>query len=39
MHGALFDPLTGHCVWGPCAGDSLVALTVKLVDKKIIIYS
>ncbi len=39
MHGALFDPLSGYCIWGPCVGESLSALPVKVVDKKIIIYS
>jgi nitrite reductase/ring-hydroxylating ferredoxin subunit len=27
-HGALFDPATGACVAGPCAGDALTPLTV-----------
>ncbi|HXH83948.1 MAG TPA: Rieske (2Fe-2S) protein [Candidatus Tectomicrobia bacterium] len=28
-HGARFDPLTGACVAGPCAGDALVSLPVR----------
>jgi nitrite reductase/ring-hydroxylating ferredoxin subunit len=28
-HGALFDPVTGACVAGPCAGDALVPLPVR----------
>ena len=39
MHGALFDPLSGRCIWGPCAGDYLTSLPVKLVDMQVIIYS
>ena len=27
-HGAIFEPATGRCVAGPCAGDRLTALTV-----------
>ncbi len=26
MHGALFEPTTGHCFAGPCRGSRLVAL-------------
>lgn len=26
MHGALFEPATGHCVAGPCRGSRLVRL-------------
>lgn len=29
-HGALFDPDTGWCLSGPCAGDALVALPVTV---------
>jgi nitrite reductase/ring-hydroxylating ferredoxin subunit len=29
-HGALFDKLTGFCVAGPCAGQSLQRVDVKL---------
>ena len=25
-HGALYEPTTGHCTAGPCAGDTLTAL-------------
>jgi len=34
-HGALFDPLTGACVLGPCAGRGLIPLAVRLVDEEI----
>lgn len=27
-HGALFEPRNGHCVLGPCLGQSLTALAV-----------
>lgn len=30
LHGALFRPNDGHCVRGPCAGQSLEALQVTL---------
>lgn len=26
MHGALFEPATGHCIAGPCRGSRLVCL-------------
>jgi len=29
-HGALFDKLTGFCIAGPCAGQSLQSVTVKI---------
>lgn len=29
-HGAVFDPATGACVRGPCAGDRLRALRVEV---------
>ena len=31
-HGALYEPLTGLCVRGPCDGASLKRLHVELVD-------
>ncbi len=31
-HGALFDPLTGVCVLGPCVGRGLIPLTARLAD-------
>lgn len=30
MHGALFQPLTGECVHGPCVGDRLERLPVEI---------
>lgn len=32
MHGALFRPDDGYCVWGPCAGRALSPLTVEVQD-------
>jgi nitrite reductase/ring-hydroxylating ferredoxin subunit len=29
-HGAMFEPTTGRCVAGPCAGQSLRSLPVRL---------
>jgi nitrite reductase/ring-hydroxylating ferredoxin subunit len=29
-HGALFDKLSGYCIAGPCAGQSLRAIALKL---------
>ena len=34
-HGAMFDPLTGACVLGPCAGRGLIPLAVNVVDKEV----
>jgi nitrite reductase/ring-hydroxylating ferredoxin subunit len=30
-HGARFDPASGHCLRGPCAGESLTSLPVRIV--------
>jgi nitrite reductase/ring-hydroxylating ferredoxin subunit len=29
-HGALFEPATGRCTAGPCAGDALTRLPLRL---------
>lgn len=29
-HGALFDPATGDCLLGPCLGQSLTALSLRV---------
>jgi nitrite reductase/ring-hydroxylating ferredoxin subunit len=34
-HGALFDPMSGACVFGPCAGRALIPLALRLVDDEI----
>jgi nitrite reductase/ring-hydroxylating ferredoxin subunit len=31
-HGALFEPVSGHCFLGPCKGKSLLPFPVKLED-------
>ena len=38
LHGALFEPLSGHCIWGPCLGQDLQPLSFELVDQQVIIY-
>lgn len=32
LHGALFSPLNGKCLYGPCLGQYLEALEVVVVD-------
>lgn len=32
MHGAIFEPLTGLCLRGPCLGQSLLALPIVRVE-------
>ena len=34
-HGAVFEPPTGECVWGPCVGASLQSLPLEIVGEKI----
>lgn len=34
-HGALFDPDTGLCLVGPCAGQRLAALDCRVVDGEV----
>jgi len=34
-HGAVFEPPTGECVWGPCAGLSLQSLPLEIVEQSI----
>lgn len=29
-HGALFEPTSGECVEGPCVGDALISLPVRV---------
>jgi phosphoglycolate phosphatase len=38
-HGALYDPLSGLCVAGPCRGRSLEAVAVVEIDGKIVLES
>jgi nitrite reductase/ring-hydroxylating ferredoxin subunit len=34
-HGAVFEPKTGECIWGPCAGLSLQSLSLELEGEKV----
>ena len=36
-HGALFRLADGHCVFGPCAGDSLAAVPVSVRDGLVVL--
>ena len=35
-HAALFDPETGKCVAGPCAGEKLIMKVIKIENGKIL---
>jgi nitrite reductase/ring-hydroxylating ferredoxin subunit len=35
VHGAAYEPDTGHCLMGPCRGDRLIALRVEERDGKV----
>ncbi|HXG53693.1 MAG TPA: Rieske 2Fe-2S domain-containing protein [candidate division Zixibacteria bacterium] len=34
-HGALYEPTTGECVWGPCAGKALRRVPLEIEGGKI----
>ena len=34
-HGAVFEPPTGECIWGPCVGLSLQSVPVEIEDGRI----
>ena len=34
-HGAVFEPPTGECIWGPCVGLSLQSMPIEIDDGKI----
>ncbi len=36
MHGAVFQADTGLCIAGPCTGDSLTPVAVRIVDGAIV---
>ena len=36
-HGALYEPSTGKCVGGPCAGRQLMPLALELVNGRIVV--
>ena len=34
-HGAVFEPQTGECIWGPCVGLSLQSIALEIKNNKI----
>jgi len=36
-HGALFDPATGRCTAGPCAGDALARMPLRLEGENVVV--
>lgn len=34
-HGAVFEPPTGECVWGPCFGLALQSVPIEIADERI----
>jgi nitrite reductase/ring-hydroxylating ferredoxin subunit len=34
-HGATYEPKTGECIWGPCAGASLQGVPLEIEGQKI----
>lgn len=36
-HGAVFEPATGRCTMGPCAGDALTALPLRREGEDIVV--
>ena len=36
-HGALFEPASGMCVFGPCIGKSLQSLEIEIVDGQVLL--
>lgn len=34
-HGAVFEPSTGECIWGPCAGASLEDVPLRIEEGKV----
>jgi nitrite reductase/ring-hydroxylating ferredoxin subunit len=34
-HGAVFEPPTGECIWGPCVGASLESLAIDVQGDKV----
>jgi nitrite reductase/ring-hydroxylating ferredoxin subunit len=37
-HGAVFEPPTGECVWGPCVGASLESLALDIQGGKVFVF-
>jgi nitrite reductase/ring-hydroxylating ferredoxin subunit len=38
QHGALFEIESGHCIYGPCMGQSLTTVEVMIVDGIVCTY-
>jgi nitrite reductase/ring-hydroxylating ferredoxin subunit len=38
IHGAVYEPTTGHCIAGPCAGARLIAIAVVECDGQVYWY-
>lgn len=36
-HGAVFEPATGECIWGPCVGAALQIVPLEIEDGKIFV--
>ena len=36
LHGALFEPLSGKCIWGPCVGGQLPELHVEVTSTQMV---
>jgi nitrite reductase/ring-hydroxylating ferredoxin subunit len=36
-HGAVFEPPTGECIWGPCVGAALQSLPIEVVNEAIFV--
>ncbi len=36
-HGARFEIETGECVWGPCRGDALTSLPIRIVNGTVVL--
>lgn len=34
-HGAVFEPPTGECIWGPCVGLSLQSVPIEIDDGQV----
>ena len=37
LHGATFEPDTGLCIYGPCLGESLQALSVQVIGEQLFV--
>ncbi|MDH3442477.1 MAG: Rieske (2Fe-2S) protein [Deltaproteobacteria bacterium] len=36
-HGAVFEPPTGECIWGPCVGAALQKLELEIKGEKVFV--